>query len=123
MERIDIVQTIIKFLDHFRRKIRVDHLELKILLAGGDPCDLAVNYGKSWIALGNLMPQLERVFVIKKRNLEVECDFCGEKTNIYARMDATITMARVLHLLTWHGIKIIKQLLQLKKLREGGANL
>ena len=120
---LPIVQTIVEFLGHFRRKIRVNHLELKVILGGGDPCDLAVNYGKAWAALGNVMPQLERVFVIKKRNLEVECDFLGDKTLVFARVDATITIGRVVHLLTRHGIKILRQLLQLKKLRKGGAKL
>ncbi len=118
-----VVRTIIEFLGHFRRKIRVSHLELKVILAGGDPCDLAVNYGKAWAALGNLMPQLERLFVIKKRDLEVECDFTSDETLIFARLDATITIGRVLHLLSWHGVKILKELLKLKKLRKGGAKL
>ncbi len=120
---LPIVRTIIEFLGHFRRKIRINHLELKMILGGGDPCDLAVNYGKAWAALGNLMPQLDRIFVLKKRDLEVECDFAGEKTLIFARVDATITLGRAIHLLTRHGIKILKQLLQLKKLRKGGAKL
>lgn len=118
-----VIKTIIQFLGHFRRKIRVNHLELKVILAGDDPCDLAVNYGKAWAALGNLMPQLDRLFVIKKRYLEVECDFTSDETRIYARVDATITLGRAIHLLTWHGIRILKHLLKLRKLRKGGAEL
>lgn len=120
---IPVIKTIYDFLGHFRRKIRINRLELKITLVGDDPSDLAVNYGKAWAALGNVMPQLERVFVIKQRDLEVACDFLGNKTMIYARVDATITLGRVLHLLSRHGIKILRQLLQLKKLQKGGANL
>lgn len=118
-----VVKTILTFLEHFRRKIRVNDLELKVILAGGDPCDLAVNYGKAWAALGNLMPQLERFFVIKKRNLEVECDFTSDTTLIYAKADVTITLARALHLLGRYGIRVLKDLLELKKLRKGGAEL
>ena len=118
---LPIVQTILEFLGYFRRKIRVNHLEMKLTLAGGDPCDLAVNYGKAWAALGNLLPLLEQVFVIKKRNLDVECDFVSNETLVFARMDVTITLGRTLHLLTRHGIKILRQLLQLKKLRKGGV--
>ena len=44
-------------------------MRLKVVLAGGDPCDLSLNYGRAWIALGNIMPHLERYFVIKKRTL------------------------------------------------------
>lgn len=118
-----VIRIIVDFLGEFRRKIRVDHLELKLVLAGDDPGDLAINYGRAWAALGNLMPQLERLFVIKKRNLEVECDFASEETRIFARVDAMITLGRTLHLLSWHGIKVLKYLFKLKKLQKGGANL
>lgn len=118
-----IVRTILEFLDHFRRKIRVRHLELKVVLAGDDPSDLAVNYGRAWAALGNLIPHLERLFVIKKRDLEVECDFTADETLIYARVDATISVIKTLHLLSRHGTKTLKQLIKLKDLRKGGAKL
>lgn len=118
-----VVSTIIEFLGEFRRKIRVRRLELKLILAGDDPSDLAVNYGRAWGALGSLMPQLERLFVIKKRDLEVECDFTAEETLIYGRIDATISILKTLHLLSRHGVKILKHLLELKKLRKGGARL
>ena len=45
------------------------------MLGGGDPCDLAINYGKAWAALGNLWSRLEQFFVIKKRDVEIQCDF------------------------------------------------
>ena len=116
-----VFRTIVEFLSEFRRKIRVKRLELKVILAGDDPSDLAVNYGRACAALGSLTPQLERLFVIKKRDLEVECDFNAEKTCIYARIDATISLVRTLHLLSRHGMKILKHLLELKKIRKGGA--
>lgn len=118
-----VVRTVYAFLGEFRRKILVKRLELKVVLAGEDPADLAVNYGRAWAALGSLTPQLDRLFRIRKRNVEVECDFTAEEALIYARIDATLTVARTLHLLSKHGIKIIKQLLELKKLRKGGAKL
>ncbi len=118
-----VVGTIIEFLGEFRRKIRVNNLILNIVLAGDDPANLAVNYGRAWAALGNLMPQLERLFVIRKRDLEVACDFTADKTRIFARLDATITLGRTLHLLSRHGLKVLKHLMKLKKLRKGGAQL
>ena len=118
-----VVGTILQFLEEFRKKIRVKNLELHLILAGDDPSDLAVNYGRAWAAVGSLIPQLERFLVIKKRNIQVECDFQAEETRIYARLDATITLIRALQLLSMHGIKIIKQLINLKKLRKGGAEL
>ena len=122
-EFMPLVQTVLELLDSFRKKLRVKRLELKLILAGDDPCDLAVNYGKAWAALGNLMPQLERVFIIKKRDLEVECDFTADQTLVFARLDLTITLGRLLHLIVVYGIRLLRQYLSIVKTRKGGAKL
>ncbi len=120
---VPVTRAIFDFLGQFRRKIRVNDLEFKLTLAGDDPSDLAINYGRAWAALGNLIPQLKRLFVIKNRNLEVACDFNADKTLVYTKVDVTITLIRSIHLLSKHGIKILKELFELKKLRKGGAQL
>ena len=97
------------FLGNFRRKLRVRDLEMKLILAGDDPCDLAVNYGRAWAALGNLMPKLERFLVIRKRNLEVECDFTSEKTLVFVRLELTITLGRLLGLAVVYGIRGLRE--------------
>ena len=82
---LPLVDIGLKFLGSFRRKLRVKRLELNYVMAGGDPCDLALNYGKAWTAVGNIMPLLERIFVIKKRNIQVQCDFAEVAARISAR--------------------------------------
>lgn len=118
-----IIELVLDFLGALRRKLRVDVLELKLVLAGDDPCDLAINYGKAWAALGNLMPQLERIFVIKKRDLEVECDFNSEKTLVTARLDFTIAVGRLLALAVCYGSRVLRDFLKLMKNSKGGATL
>lgn len=118
---LPVVDVVLDFLAAFGRKIRVNHLEMKLVLGGSNPSDLAVNYGRGWAVLGNLVPLLERAFIIKKRDLEVECDFLAENTVIIARLDLTITVGRALSLLTIRGIPIIRELINLKKLFKGGA--
>lgn len=120
---LPIVRLILNLLVDLRRKIRINNLLLKIVLCGDDPCDLAVNYGRAWAALGNLMPHLERTFVIKKRDLEVECDFLAEKTTVLANVDITITVAGLFGLGFRHGFKIIKEYLNIMNKRKGGAQL
>ncbi|MBQ8834952.1 MAG: DUF2953 domain-containing protein [Oscillospiraceae bacterium] len=119
---LPLIKVALDLLNSLRRKLRVDVLEAKLILAGGDPCDLAVNYGRAWAAVGNLMPQLERFLVIKKRNVEVECDFTASETLITARLDITITLGRLLALVTVFGIRAVKEFLKIKKQRKGGAN-
>ena len=120
---LPIARTVVDFLNQLRKKVGVKNLELKVILAGDDPCDLAVNYGRAWAALGNLLPQLDRVLTIRKKNIEVECDFAAETTRVYVKVDATVSVARALHLGGRYGGKIIKDILKLKKLRKGGAEL
>lgn len=120
---LPLVKLLFELLGDFGRKLRVNRLELRLIMAGDDPCDLAMNYGKAWAALGNLMPQLERLFVIKKRDVEVECDFTLDKTLIFARLDLTITLGRLLSLGVYHGVRILRQYLTIMKTRKGGAKL
>lgn len=118
---IPIVRLILQLLNDFRGKLRVNLLELNVILAGGDPSDLAQNYGKAWAALGNLWPQLERFLVIKKRDVKLQCDFEADKTLVTARLVLTITVWRILSLGLRHGIKILKEFLAISKKRKGGA--
>ena len=107
------------FLGALRRKIRLNNLYLHVVLAGDDPCDLAVNYGRAWAAVGDLLPKLERIFVIRKRDIQVGCDFAAEKITVAARGDMTMTLGRTLCLGTIYGIRALKIFLTMK--REGGA--
>ena len=111
----------VELLGDFRRKLRLDDLQLKLIMAADDPCDLAVNYGRAWAAVGNLMPQLERLFVIKKRNVEVACDFTASETLVLARLKLTITLGRLLLLVLVYGIRALVEFLKIKKKRKGGA--
>lgn len=112
-----LVRLVVPFLGDLRRKIRINRLQGYVLLAGVDPCDLAVNYGRAWAALGNLLPLLDRAFVIKKQDLQVGCDFAGEKTLFYGRAEITITVGRLLGLVLRYGWKLLKS----TKMKKGGG--
>lgn len=120
---LPLVQTGLRFLNDFRKKLRVNRLELKLILAGGDPCDLAVNYGRAWTALGNLMPRLEQFLVIKKRDLEVECDFTADQTRVIARVELTVTLGRLLWLAVWYGVRALREYMKIMNKRKGGAKI
>ena len=111
---LPLVRLGLHFLGDFRRKLRVNRLVLRLTLAGDDPCDLAVNYGRAWAAVGNLLAAMQRAFVIQKRDVEVQCDFLGEETKVVFAMDLTITLGRVLGLLVKYGIRAVKILLKMK---------
>lgn len=121
LDFMPLLRIVLDFLSDFRRKLRVNVLQVKLILAGGDPSDLAINFGRAWTAIGNLMPQLERALHICKRDIQVECDFVSEKTVVYARLDMTITLGRVLFISVRHGCRALIQLSKILKIRKGGA--
>ena len=121
LDFLPLVKVAVDFLDDFRRKLRLNDLYLRLILAGNDPCDLAVNYGRAWAAVGNLLPQLEKWFVIKKRDIEVECDFETSQTLIIAHLDLTITIGRLLAAVLKFAVRALMEYLKIRKKRKGGA--
>ena len=111
----------LKFLGSLRRKLRVKRLEINYIMAGSDPCDLALHYGKAWAAVGNIMPLLERIFVIKKRNVQVQCDFTAAAATIIARLDLTITVGRLVGITVKYGFQALREFLKIKNKNKGGA--
>lgn len=115
------MNVLLDFMSSFRKKLRVNNLTLKLILAGDDPCDLALNYGRAWAALGNLMPMLDKIFVVGKRDCEIECDFTATQTLVVAQMELTIRFGRLISLGLVYGFRLLKELLIFKKKRKGGA--
>lgn len=109
-------------LGSFFRKIRIRRLEVKLTLAADDPCDLAVNYGRTWAATGSIIPVLEELFVIKKRDVQIGCDFTASETKIYAAADVTILTGRLLGLVGVYGYKALREYLKIMKKRKGEHN-
>jgi hypothetical protein len=122
LDFIPLVKVAVDLLNGFRRKLRVNRLELKLILAADDPCDLGINYGRTYSLVGNLLPWLEQVFVIRKKDVEVECDFTAEETLVIARLDLTITLGRIIALVVVYGLRALREYLKIMKSRKGGAN-
>lgn len=119
---IPLVKTALAFLGDFRRKICLDYLECNLVLGGTDPAKLAMNYGKAWTAVGNLLAAMEGCFAIRKRDVEVQCDFTSPETRVTFRAQITITLGRLLVLVVRYGLRALKAYLTLRKSRKGGIN-
>lgn len=123
LDFLPFVELLFSFLGDFRRKLRIGHLKLHLTMAGDDPCDLAVNYGRANAGMAALIAQLERLFVIKHRDVHINCDFMAEETTILARLDISITLGRIISLLVCYAVRALKTYLSIQKKRKGGANL
>lgn len=112
---IPFVKLGLSFLNELRWKLRVNRLDLKVVLAAEDPADLALTYAKANAALGSLWPLLEQSLRIRKRNVSVQCDFEAEQTLVFANVKITITLGRALALAVKYGIRALIQFMKLKK--------
>lgn len=121
LDYLPLVRTGLDFLGELRWKLRAEVMLLHITLAGGDPCDLAVAYGRVCAAVGSMTPLLDRAFIIRKRDIQINCDFAGERSQVRAQLELTVTLGRALLLAVRYGVRALRQFLSIQKSRKGGA--
>ena len=103
-------------LGDLRRKLRVNELTLYVRIGGSDdPAKAAMGYGRAWAAIGAITPSLERLFVIKKRDIQPALDYTISNTQVDAHLVTTITIGRSLALALRAGIRFLKILNERKK--------
>lgn len=119
---LPLVGTALSFLNAFRKKLRIDKLEMRLVLADPDPCDLSIQYGRGWAILGNTLPLVEQIFVIKRRNLEIACDYTADVTTVYVSANITILIGRLLYIALRYGIQALKQYFDMKKSKKAVQN-
>lgn len=118
---LPVLRLIFDFLVDFRKKLRVNLLELHVVLAGGDPCDTAINYGRTQIAAGTLIPLLDRFLIIKHKDIHIGCDFVAPQSTYAGKIELSITVAFILQLLGFHGVRFLLNYLKIYNKRKGGA--
>ena len=110
-----LVNLALSTLGDLRRKLRVEELTLHVTFAGDDPADAALHYGQAWAAVGALIPALDRLFVIKKRDICPILDYNREQMSVDAHLILTITIGRALALGLKAGLGFLKLLNDSKK--------
>lgn len=105
---MEYVPPILDFLQDLRVRLKVRRLILYVCLGGSDPCDTALLYGKLTAGAGGLIAMLEQWFRIKKRDIQVFCDFMEDETKVYADVDVVICPGRLLWLLLRYGWKLLR---------------
>lgn len=95
-----------------RRRLILRRLVLFVNLSGDDPCDLAMLYGKANAAIGAVIPLLEQAFRIKKRDIQVFCDFMADETEVYANLEIVACPARMLAVVLRYGWRFLRTLMK-----------
>lgn len=97
-----------------RRSLLMRKLVLLVNLAGSDPCDLAVLYGKANAGVACALPLLERAFRIRQRDIQVFCDFTADSTEVYAELEIVACPARLIAVVLRYGWKLLRTYMKQK---------
>lgn len=103
------LKTTLELFWYLRPKLRIKRLVLNLHLAGDDPAALALQYGGAWAAIGGLLPLLEEAFILKKRQLDVDCSFDGGTTTLDAKLDISIGLGRLVLCLVRYSMDVLER--------------
>ena len=90
-EYLNMLPAVKKTLGRLRRRLLVKNLTIHLVFADKDPFKTAMAFGASNVAFGTVLPVLESVFRIKRRDLRASADFKTTEPSIY--INAAISMA------------------------------
>lgn len=96
----DFKATLPEITDVVRRLFRhlvIEDLVLHYVAAGGEnPAAAALQFGGAYAGIGVLLPILESVFTIKRRDLQAEVDFNATESTLYAKAHLSLALWKVL---------------------------
>jgi hypothetical protein len=101
------LQIVLELFGYLSPKLCIKLIMMRLHLAGKNPAVVALQYGGAWAAIGAVIPLLEEAFIVKKRDLDVDCDFDGELTTLDAELTISIPLGRLLWCLFRYGIHVI----------------
>lgn len=115
------LRSLVMLLSEARQIIKIRRLELKLILGGDDPCDVALAYGATAAAVWNLLGALDRLFVIQKRDVDIGCDFESTQTLVTARLDFTLPVYRLVTFLWRYVVRLVRIEMKKQNKQKGGA--
>ena len=110
---LDILSTVKNTLGRLRRRLLIRDLTIRFTAANNDPSKTAMTYGAANAAFGVILPALEKVFRIKRRDLRAYANFYDAAPSIYVK--ASVSLA------VWEAVYIALALLPLIRKRVSPA--
>lgn len=112
---LEILSVVKTALSRFRRRLLIKRLTLYVTAANDDPFKTAMMFGGANAAFGAIIPVLDKLFRIKRRDLQAFVDFTDPKPRVY--LEAAFSLA------LWETVYIAVALLPLilKKQKPDGS--
>jgi hypothetical protein len=102
----------------FKKKIRIDKIELDLIWGASDPAAAAMGYGWANAALGMLWPLIEHNFNVRERQLRTSVDYSANQPIITIRAAFSLTIGQGAVLGVVLGLKVLKLFRKEQKLKE-----
>ena len=94
-----ILATLKKILGRLRRRLLIKELTFHCAFAGDDASKIALTSGRVNAAVGCLLPILKRNLRIRRHDLRIFGNFESDKTEIYAKVRASIAVWEVFYII------------------------
>lgn len=91
----------------FRRRLRVDRLELKLTVGAADPGDAAIRYGQANALLGSIWQPLTEAFHVEEGRARVEVDFNAAAPVLTGRVSLSLKLYQILWLGLHFGLRAL----------------
>lgn len=108
---MDLIHLGLSAMGQFRRVLRVDRFLLDCAIATGDAAKTAMAYGAAAAGAGMFLPLLEENLRVRKKDIQVICDFEGTESKIFLEVQVSALVFQLLII----GIKVLRGFLRLRK--------
>lgn len=106
----------------FRRKLRIDRLNLDFIAAGGlDAASGALQFGRASAAMGTATALLENSFQVKDMHLRTNVDFSLTEPVVSLNAALSLTIGQCVCLGVWVGLRALKIVLSCRKEQKQAA--
>jgi len=119
---LDLLPLVLETAGKFRRKLRVDQLEMNLIICEPDPAEAAIRYGQANALLGTLWQPVTQAFHVKDGHSHVGVDFEGETPVIYILASLSLTVAQILGLIFVFAVKGLGVLVRNRSKRDMRTN-
>ena len=95
-------------LKKIRHKIVIDDFVIHITVASEDPYTAAMLYGEAYTGFGILMPVLDNIFTIKKRDLGASVNFSETESTVYMKAKGALRLWEIFLIAFGFGMALLK---------------
>lgn len=81
-----------------RRRLRVNMLQVRHVVAGEDAAKTAIAYGNTCAAVAAILPGLNNLLSIRRQDIKIDVDFTGRASKIYVNVIISLAVWEIIYI-------------------------